>query len=161
MGGEEGGEILGEKLHDRGEIGEHADMTAHALRIFRQLDRDLLDIEQCQASVMQERLSRRRQRHAFCEPLEQCDAEGELEIGHPLGDGGGRDAFAVGRLGEVLLLADCDEQAERRQVDASEQRAFGRADVALAQRCVGVVVFERHEQRPEVGDPQTLAPTIA
>jgi hypothetical protein len=37
---------FGQELHDGGEIGEHANMTAHALGIFRELDRNLLDIEQ-------------------------------------------------------------------------------------------------------------------
>ena len=35
MGIEEAREIVGEELHDRREIGEHADMAADALRIFR------------------------------------------------------------------------------------------------------------------------------
>ena len=105
-------------------------MTAHALRIFRELDRDLLDIEQGQPRMMQQRLARRRQRHALGEALEQRDAEGELEIVHPLGDGGGRDALAVGGAGEVLLLADRDEQPERGEIDPARQRGFGGGDGA-------------------------------
>src|SRR5690348_14950820 len=117
-------------------------MAAHALRIFRELNRDLLDIEQRQPRVVQQRLTCRCQRHAFGEALEQRDAESELEIVHPLGDRGRRDALTIGGAGEVLFLADRNEQPQRGEIDPARQRGFGWRYGALR---VGVEGIGGHE----------------
>src|SRR5258707_6667876 len=59
MGAEKAGQILGQELHDRREVGEHADMAAHALRVLGQFDGDFFDIEKRDAGMVQQRLARR------------------------------------------------------------------------------------------------------
>ena len=49
------------------------------VRILRQFDGDLLDIEQRDAGMMQQGLAGRRQRHAFGQPREQRDAESDSQ----------------------------------------------------------------------------------
>jgi hypothetical protein len=143
VGVEEGLQILGQELHDRRQVRQHANMAANAVRIFRQFDGDLFDIEQRDTGMVQQRFASRRQRHALGQPPEQRDAERQFEIVHPLGDGRCRDALALRRPRQVLLLADRDEQPQRRQVDPARQRGFGRlkSSVAGSREIEG---FERH-----------------
>jgi hypothetical protein len=84
MGVEKAGQILGQELHDRRQVGEHADVPADTLRVLGQFDGDFFDIQKRDAGMVQQCLSRRRQRHALREPLEQGHAKCEFEIGHPL-----------------------------------------------------------------------------
>ena len=131
MGAEKAGEILGQELHDRRQIGEHADVAAHALAIFGEFDRDLFDIEQRDTGMMQQGFAGRRQRHSLRQPLEQADLEGGFEIIHPLADRGGRDALAHRRPRQVLFLAYRDEQSQRGEIDAPKQRIFSGIKHAL------------------------------
>ena len=116
-------------------------MAAHAMRILGEFDRDLFDSEQREAGMVQQRFAGRRQRHALGQPPEQRDAESQFEIVHALGNGGSRDALAGGGPGQVLLVADRDEQPQRGEVDPPRQRDLGRMGGAP---CFGIENFERH-----------------
>src|SRR5262249_27456042 len=87
---------------------------------FRELDRDLLDIEQRQPRMVQ-----------------QC--------------------LAVGSAGQVLLLADRDEEAKRREVNPARQRGFGRGDRA---GLLGVGIVGRHVAFTAQGWARPSVPTI-
>ena len=141
-------QVLGQELHDRRQIREHANVAADALRIFGQFDGDFFDVQQRDAGMVQQRFARRRQHHALGQPLEQGYAESEFEIGQPLADGGCRDAFANRRPRQVHFLAHRDEQPQRRQIDAPQQRAFGAADAARRMRRAEIDGFERHWNVP-------------
>jgi len=138
VGAEKSGEILGQELHDRRQIGEHADVATHALAIFGEFDRDLFDIQQRDAGVVQQRFARRRQCHPLRQPLEQADPEGCFEIVHPFADRGGRDAFARRRPRQILFLAHRDEQSQRGEIDAPKQRVFSRAKRTWGRRRIEI-----------------------
>ena len=64
VGGQERRQNAWQELRDRGGVGQHADMTPDAFRVFPQVVLQLLGVQQYQAAVVQERLPCRRQRHA-------------------------------------------------------------------------------------------------
>jgi hypothetical protein len=160
MHAEEGLEVLGQELHDRREVRQHANMAADALRIFREFDRDLFDIEQRDTGMVQQGFAGRRQRHALGQPPEQRDTKGQFEIVHPLGDGRCRDALALSGPREILLLADGDEQPQCRQVDPARQHGFGwlNGSVAGSRDIEG---FERHGSDLRLGGRRTVPARIA
>lgn len=57
---EEGLQVFRQELHDRRQVRRHADMAADAVRIFGEFDRDLFEIEQHDAGMVQQRFAGRR-----------------------------------------------------------------------------------------------------
>jgi len=65
---------------------------------------------------------------------EQADAEGELEIVHPLADGGCRNASRAAARVRFRSSQIANEQPQGGQIDPAQQRIFGRTRAEHSER---------------------------
>lgn len=118
---EEARQIVGQEFDDGRQIGEHAHMAANAARMFAKLNGDLLDIDQRDPRMMQQRFTCRRQCHAARLPFEQGDLQRLFEIMQAFADRGRRNPLALRGAGEIGLFADGDEELQGGEIDPPYQ----------------------------------------
>ncbi len=121
----EGPEVLGQELHDGGNVRVYPHVAAHAVGVFAQFALHALQPEKHGARMVQQAFARRRQRHAPAVPVQQRGAHGRFEVRQALADRGRRDEFALRGPTDAAQLADGHEQLQRRQVDAAREMAVG------------------------------------
>jgi len=120
-----GTQVLGQKLHDGGNVGVHAHMAAHAVGVLRQLALHALQPEQHGARMVQQAFAGGGQRHAPAVAVQQRSAHGRLQVRQALAHGRRRDELAFGRAADAAQFADGYEQLQRGEIDAARETALG------------------------------------
>ncbi|MND83250.1 hypothetical protein D3C80_751040 [compost metagenome] len=114
-------QVLGQKLNDRRQVGEHPHVAAHTVAVLAQFKSHFLDVEQHLPGMVQQGFTGRRQGHALGLAHEQADAQRLLQLHQTLARRRDGNRFARRCTGQRALFVHGDEQLQGDQVETADQ----------------------------------------